>query len=353
MSSSSVKVLAIGDLHFQAKNLEVYRDVTERLVECAQSNNPDFIVLLGDLLHTHEKIHVEPLNLITDLVIRLSKIAPTFVIVGNHDYCNNQQFLTQKHPFNSFKEFENVVIVDHVVDHEIRSHKFIFCPYVAPGRFEEALNTGDCEWKDANCIFAHQEFYGCNFNPTTTSEVGDKWDDKHPFVVSGHIHNEQRLQENIYYTGSCMQHAFGESADKTIALLTFGDKTTAIPTITRINLNIRKKIIKYVDVNDIKTLNIKETYSTNTEFKIVISGNSAQIKTFRKSKKFEKLSSMYTVSFKICTDETVSSKLNESRVTHKFHEVLKDLIKPNKQAVDAYNSLNDESGSYLQTNKYK
>ncbi len=49
-------------------------------------------------------------------------------------------------------------------------------PYVPPGRFVEALNIIDNEWwKNVNCIFAHQEFYGCKMGAIESIE-GDKWD---------------------------------------------------------------------------------------------------------------------------------------------------------------------------------
>ncbi len=34
-----------------------------------------------------------------------------------------------------------------------------------------------------------------------------------PLVISGHIHSEQRPQKNIFYPGSVIQHALGESED--------------------------------------------------------------------------------------------------------------------------------------------
>ena len=43
------------------------------------------------------------------------------------------------------------------------------------------------------------------------SEIGDKWNLKNPNIISGHIHSNQKIQDNIYYTGSAMQNAFGES----------------------------------------------------------------------------------------------------------------------------------------------
>ena len=87
-----------------------------------------------------------------------------------------------------------------------------------PGRFHEALGTK--KWTDATCIWAHQEFYGCKMGAIVSVE-GDKWDLHSPLVISGHIHSKQRPQENVYYSGSAMQHAFGESEKNIIAYISF------------------------------------------------------------------------------------------------------------------------------------
>ncbi len=57
-----------------------------------------------------------------------------------------------------------------------------------------------------------------------------KWDHSFPLVISGHIHSEQRPQKNIFYPGSVIQHAFGESEDNGLLLLIFnGSKIGEYP----------------------------------------------------------------------------------------------------------------------------
>ena len=105
----------------------------------AFENKPDIIVLLGDLLHTHEKIHTAPLNKALEFIDSMRKIAYVFVLVGNHDYINAVQFLTENNWLNSLKEWDNVTIVDKVITHIHHQNKIVLLPYVHPGRFEEAL----------------------------------------------------------------------------------------------------------------------------------------------------------------------------------------------------------------------
>ena len=189
-------------------------------LELIGSRSPDFIVVLGDLLHEHERIHTITLNKAYGYIDRLRMLAKTFILIGNHDMINNQQFLNENHWMNGMKEWENVTIVDKVKSYEIKGKIFYFCPYVPPGRFVEALNTSGKEWEKCDGIFAHQEFYGCKMGAIESVE-GDKWSLEHPNVISGHIHSNQTIQKNVYYPGAAMQHAFGESHKNVIPCMKF------------------------------------------------------------------------------------------------------------------------------------
>ena len=158
------------------------------------------------------------------MIEQLSQIAPTYVLIGNHDLINHSQFLTDNHIFNPMKKWPNVFIADtmpqvlQIEDSDGEERTFVFCPYTPPGRFAEALNKIvplGYTWELADAIFAHQEFEGCKMNQIT-SEEGDVWDPAFPPVISGHIHDAQTVGENVFYPGSAIQHGFGESAGKRI-----------------------------------------------------------------------------------------------------------------------------------------
>jgi DNA repair exonuclease SbcCD nuclease subunit len=207
-----------------------------------------------------------------------------FTITHN---CNNQQFLTENHWLNGMKEWNNTIIIDKVVTDTINDVLFTFVPYVSPGRFEEALNTlpeDGPDWKDSDCIFAHQEFFGCKMGAIVSVE-GDKWSLDYPEIVSGHIHSKQKSQKNVYYPGSAMQHAFGESTKNIIAHLTFeGSKTTY--KLNEIDLNLPRKRIVYMDVENVDDY---ELPNTDDKIKITVSGVYDQFKALKKTKKYKKL----------------------------------------------------------------
>ena len=87
-------VLAIGDPHFKVGNVAESEQMTDNLIKLALNIKPTFIVDLGDTLHRHETIHVSPLMRAENMLKQLSEIAPTYLLIGNHDRPNNSNFLT-------------------------------------------------------------------------------------------------------------------------------------------------------------------------------------------------------------------------------------------------------------------
>ena len=86
-------VLFIGDPHFMVTNIPEVEIFIERITKLATDKKPDLIIIAGDLLHTHERLHTLPLNKAYEFVDKMRKITKTYVLVGNHDYIQNQQFL--------------------------------------------------------------------------------------------------------------------------------------------------------------------------------------------------------------------------------------------------------------------
>lgn len=249
----------------------------------------------------------------------------------------NQQFLSENHWMNGMKEWENVTVVDKVIVEKLRGEKFVFVPYVFPGRFVEALNTATDTWSDASCIFCHHEFFGSKMGAITSID-GDKWSEKDCQVVSGHVHRRQKPQKNIYYTGSSIQVAFGENEDKTIALLTFDRKKCSI---TEIPLGLPRKKIVHLDVEDIESY--VPPVDSQDSIKITVTGNHDQFKALKKTKKYKELiNSKIKIAFKpqaISTMQqelgtsgasTVLDHISDNRVV--FDDILSNLVSTKRDA---------------------
>ena len=335
---STVKVVVIGDPHFRIDNIEEVNIFIKKIKEFVESENPDFVVCLGDLLHTHERIHTIPLNKAYEFIKALCDYK-LYILVGNHDYIQNQQLLTENHWMNGLKEWPNVFIVDSVQGMRVKDKFFSFCPYVPNGRFKEALDTSGDGWMSSQCIFAHQEFYGCKMGAIVSVE-GDKWPETHPLVISGHIHSKQRPQPNIYYTGSALQHAFGESDENTISVVEFGTSER----IREVDLGLPRKKIVYTDIGDPNLLSkIKEkiTERPDQHIKLTLSGDDyGDFKAFKKSEVYKQLiDTGIKVVFKSKDTVQKFSTLQTKETNFDFKKILYDSVSSNTDLMELYNLI--------------
>ncbi len=210
-SNEPFTFLTLGDPHFKINNVLQSKEMTTAFIRLAKDLKPDFIVDMGDTLHNHEKVNVTLLCNANDFLRELSKIAPLFVLIGNHDRVNNTVFMDEIHPFNGLKGHDNITIVDKTNIWNYRGLTLGFVPYVSPGRFKEAFDKVQFD-----IIFAHQEFLGSELSTNIRSKDGDTFNSE-CVVISGHIHTRHRLR-NIYYVGTPMQQSFGEMDKKTVSM---------------------------------------------------------------------------------------------------------------------------------------
>jgi DNA repair exonuclease SbcCD nuclease subunit len=285
-----MKVLTIGDCHIKVNNIKETDDMIEKLVALSLKIKPDFIVCLGDILDRHATIHVIPLMRAEKLILSLSQIAPTFLLVGNHDRPNNSNYLTDEHPFNAMKFWKNTYIIDKVESHVFNGFRFVFAPYVAPGRFSAALSTIADPYKDTVAFFAHQEIRNCKLGGII-SECGDIWDLSDPLLISGHIHDYDLLQPNMIYVGVPFQHLYSDSF-KTVSVFTFtkerkeGEEEEKINwSQERIDLGIMKKAIVHITADKVNSYEPPE----DKMIKLIISGDEAEIKAVAKLAKIQEL----------------------------------------------------------------
>lgn len=325
-----LRILAIGDPHFRMDNMHELDTFIERIANLIKEQNIDITVILGDLLHNHEKLHTLELNKAYDFIERVRDLTPVYCIVGNHDYINDKQFLSQNHWMNAMKRWDNVTVVDCAMSVVTEYGVLLFSPYVPPGRLEEALNTID-DWKDASMVFCHQEFKGCSMN-AITSEEGDEWPIENPFVISGHIHDRQRLQDNIYYPGSSLHHAFSENANKTVTIARLGGEKIFIENIS---LGMAKKKTIHMDVDDM--YEYTHNPDSKQEIKIKVSGNYEDYKLFVKSKKYTQL---INKNIKVVYDQkkkpTKNLELSTEETPEDFYTILYDKVKDNEPLKKLY-----------------
>ncbi|NBP58286.1 hypothetical protein EBU71_17505, partial [bacterium] len=188
------------------------------------------------------------------------------------------------HWMNALKDWKNVYVVDQVVKQSFSNIQFLLVPYVPPGRFVEALNTSE-QWQTVDYIFAHQEFKGCKMGAIVSSE-GDEWRDDYPTVISGHIHDYQKPQQNIHYIGASIQNSFGDQTSPRLLLI------HPISGFQELELCLPKKKTIYAELEQLPVAQIHQNLETaDTDMvRVVIRCDYEQFKVFTKSQQYEELS---------------------------------------------------------------
>jgi DNA repair exonuclease SbcCD nuclease subunit len=288
----NTNILVIGDIHFKIDNIPESYEFIKKIDEYIKENcdKIDYIIVLGDILHTHEKVHTQALNIALEFfkILVKYKKEKVYVLVGNHDMTTNTNFLNEGHWMNCLKEWNNIKVVDKVININIDKNGddyLTLCPYVPDGRLIEALNTmKDKDWKNSTLILCHQLLNGAKMGAIKAENI-EEWEIEYPLCISGHIHDKQWVKDNLYYTGSSRQIAYGEGEDKTISLVIINEEIE----IKEINLELPTKKIVYMDVEDIETKIEKLNIKKNEEIKLVISGDETYFKEYKKTEKLKKI----------------------------------------------------------------
>jgi DNA repair exonuclease SbcCD nuclease subunit len=270
-----MRILFIGDPHIKTDNHDEINILLLQLESICEEQKVDRIIIGGDLMHYHERIFTQALNKTLEFVTRLSLKCPVDILVGNHDMINNQQFLNSNHWLNVFHSYHHVTVIDKPIKRILKDFVYLLCPYVYPGRFIEALETLG-EWKQCNMIFAHQEFKGCKMGAIVSTE-GDDWKAEYPQVISGHIHDNQTVN-NIYYPGSPLQHAFGDTDKRVVCIIENGD-------IRDIELDVPKKKMVKTSIKDLSA-NIKSSVLSNC-LKIKLKATVEEFKIFKQTNEYK------------------------------------------------------------------
>jgi hypothetical protein len=186
-------------------------------------------------------------------------------------------------------------------------------------------------------IFAHQWFDGAIYEGGKGE--ADKWSDELPTIISGHIHDECQVGNNIYYTGSSRQVKFSELPDKKVWVVNMTKKKIEFD---KISPNLKSKIEVEMCYEDVKSFdfNLCKSYY----IKLKLKGSPEQFKLFRKHPFHAKLTGEGVKVHFINTEERPSLSSikgvisNDQDIT--FEGVLKELVKKKRDNIQkAYDEL--------------
>lgn len=328
------KVFVIGDIHFSESN-KLAEPFIERVDKIMSASKYDACVLLGDVFHTHEKISEAALHMVVRLFKRITQHCHLYVLVGNHDYKDHSQFLSDRHSLVAFKEWPKVTVVDTPQVVKISKDAVVtMCPYVPKGRFIEALNT--VSWRKTDMVFGHQEFDGAKDNGIVLYN-GDKWSTKNPQVVSGHLHEKQNLAMGVYYPGAPFDHSYGYTGKRVVTEILFNKGDFKIRSI---ETGLPRKITVH------KTIREAESYMPEGDdyVKMVVSGKREEFNEFLKTDHAKKLKKICGVSIIHKADDTeeVETLLQDRKLSkcETYRETLEKLVeKENNDVQSVYHKI--------------
>jgi DNA repair exonuclease SbcCD nuclease subunit len=355
-----MKILAIGDQHFKLDNIIQVDIFIQKLKKHLDFENYDVIVSGGDLLDTHERLHTQCLNKAIEYLKVLSSHCKTFVLVGNHDMINPSQFLTTNHWLNVVKEWDkniyNITVIDKPEIYRNAKSGITLCPYVPDGMFVEALNTipiteEGYSWKNTDIVFGHQTMNGVKMGAIVAENV-EEWDENNPMMVSFHVHDMQRVSDNLFYTGSSMQHSFSENIKKYLMKIYVNedvdlddDKIAFVNgdvCIKKLDIGVpKRKVINCntKDLDNMKVLSdlIPSIYRNDMYIlKVVVSGSITEFKQVKKKEIVKKLMGKYKVIFKqevrqILNKDELGKECYDKKLAFRdmFEYILKDEVGDN------------------------
>ena len=105
------RVIHFSDLHIRLfKDHDLYKSILETAFSEWKSLQPDRIVFTGDLVHSKNQMTPELIEFVAWTLTECSKIAKTILIIGNHDFLeNNSSRLDALTPIIDSLNNENIV----------------------------------------------------------------------------------------------------------------------------------------------------------------------------------------------------------------------------------------------------
>lgn len=200
-------------------------DVLKQIMEVGRRYEDPIFIHNGDLFYERGKIETEASNLVRSLFCTGEYEAETKILnEGNHDKNGG----TEYHNANANLQSEFNTIVHDIHMTKIRSKKgtydLCFIGYKDTLKeFMEAFEriNGMCR-PEKTFLFIHQDMIGGSMGGFTMKKgVDPKIFKDYLHVFNGHIHDPQKVEENVTIIGSPMHHNFGDKGKRGILVLNF------------------------------------------------------------------------------------------------------------------------------------
>ena len=225
-----MKFAHIADTHI--KNLKYhyeYKEVFKQLYQALRDEEVDCIVHCGDIAHTKTQISPEFVELCSDFFRNLVDIAPTYIILGNHDgnlrNSSRQDAIT---PIVEALDLQDLYLLKNAGETPLNADYTLNVLSV----FDEDNWTDPTEPDKINIALYHGSISGVKTDAGWVMEHGEhdiKIFDKFDFAFLGDIHKTNQTLDKegrIRYPGSTIQQNHGETNDKGLLIWDIKDRDT-------------------------------------------------------------------------------------------------------------------------------
>ena len=260
-----MRIAHTADIHI--RNLKYhyeYNEVFNQFYESLKEQDVDCIVLCGDIAHTKTQISPEFVKMATDLFRNLADIAPTYIILGNHD--GNLRNMARQDAVTPVVE-----ALEHPDLHLIRDSREVLINTEDGLDFKfNSLSIFDPDnWQtpsDPNAVNIGLYHGAIAGSETDAGWVINESDDStecfeaHDYIFLGDIHKTNQIMDDkgkVRYAGSLVQQNFGETNDKGYLLWDLKNKNEYTCKHIRLNnpkpfitieLNSKGKFPKDIDI---------------------------------------------------------------------------------------------------------
>lgn len=223
-----IKLAQISDTHIRnLKYHEEYREVFNKIFSLLREEKPDYIIHCGDIAHTKNQISPEFVEMCSWFLKELADIAPTYIILGNHD-CNLKNDTRQdsispivsalNHPNLTLWKYSGERLVGDKLAFNVMSliDEDKWVKPSDPSRINIALYHGAIAGvsTDVGYILEHSDHDISIF-------------EGHDYLMAGDIHKSNQILDTegrARYCGSTIQQNHGETDDKGFLIWEIEDK---------------------------------------------------------------------------------------------------------------------------------
>ena len=213
-----VKIAHIADTHI--KNLKYhkeYREVFSKIYETLREERVDFIIHCGDIAHTKTQLSPEYFSMCSNFLASLADIAPTHVVLGNHDgNLKNGGRLDAISPVAEALGHDNLFIYRNSQEVKLTDEVTLNVLSV----FDKDTWTEPSDVDKINIALFHGSVSGCKTDLGWTMENGEidlQTLQQFDYALLGDIHKTNQVLDDdgrVRYAGSTVQQNFGETNDK-------------------------------------------------------------------------------------------------------------------------------------------